>query len=51
MWACLQALKSALAAEKAARAALAGEVTKLKGRGVGADARRAAPMGKENVGA
>ena len=45
-----QALKDALAAEKAARSALAGEVTKLKGRASAAEGRRgASASGKENV--
>lgn len=45
-----QALKDALAAEKAARAALAGEVAKLKARASTAEGRRGASAGgKENV--
>lgn len=47
-----QKLKEALAAEQAARAALAGELAKLKGRAGGAEGRRGGPVtGKENVGA
>ena len=45
-----QALKDALAAEKAARAALAGEVAKLKARTSTAEGRRGPSAGgKENV--
>lgn len=45
-----QALKDALAAEKAGRAALAGEVAKLRARASTAEGRRGAPAGgKENV--
>jgi hypothetical protein len=47
-----QALKQALAAEQAARAALSAELAKLRGRAGAAEPRRGPPSaGKENVGA